>query len=77
MSNPDLRVIETFMTRARTAARTGSKELRVPANECLDLVAAIGHVLAMNASLSQRLGDTQKLLGGSIRIDGGRLGMDQ
>ena len=74
MSAPDLEVIQTFMSRARTAARTGSKELRVPANELLDLVAAIGHVLAQNVSLTNRLGDTQKLLGGAIRIDGGRLG---
>lgn len=74
MSTPDLQIIETFMARARTAARTGSKELRIPASECLDLIAAIGHILAQNISLSSRLGDTQKLLGGSIRIDGGRLG---
>ena len=74
MSAPDLQIVETFMARARTTARTGSKELRIPANECLDLVAAIGHILAQNVSLNSRLGETQKLLGGSIRIDGGRLG---
>lgn len=69
--NVDLKVLETFMARARTAARTGSKELRVPSEDCLDLVAAIGYVLAQNVSLSNRLKDTQSLLGGSIRIDGG------
>lgn len=69
----DLTSLQEFMKRAQSAARTGSKEIRIPANEAMDLVAAIGFVIAENAVLRNRLGDTKKLIGKSIVIDGGKL----
>lgn len=65
-------VLEAFMTRARSAARTGSKEMKLPANEAAELAAAIGQVLARNVALNEQLRATEGLIGQSLRIDGGK-----
>jgi hypothetical protein len=70
----DLTVLETFMQRARTASRMGSKELRIPMPEGYELAAAIGQVLARNVLLSEQLRETEKLVGSQLIVDGGRFG---
>jgi hypothetical protein len=72
--NIDLTVLETFMQRARTASRMGSKELRIPMPEGYELAAAIGQVLALNVRLSEQLRATEKLVGSHLVVDGGRFG---
>jgi hypothetical protein len=67
----DLKILESFMTRARSAARMGSKELRIPMPEGYELAAAIGQVLALNVNLSNQLRETEKLIGSSLLVDGG------
>lgn len=76
MSSTKLNVegIDAFIAKVRQAGRTGSKELRLPMAEANDLVAAIGQVLQRNVSLSDDLRETQKLLGSTIRLDGGSFG---
>ena len=64
-------ILESFMARARSAARTGSKEMRLPAQEAAELAAAIGQVLARNIALAEQVRETESLVGQAIRIDGG------
>ncbi len=70
----DAKVLETFMTRAQQAARMGSKELRIPMPEGYELAAAIGQVMARNIALVEQLRETEKLVGASLRVDGGQFG---
>jgi hypothetical protein len=64
--------IETFLAKAISASRMGSKEIRVPISEANELSAAIGKILALNVSLSDQLRETEKLIGANLVVDGGR-----
>ena len=67
----DMKVLESFMTRAQQAARMGSKELRVPMPEGYELAIVIGQVLARNVALVEQINEIEKLVGSSMRVDGG------
>ena len=69
-----IQVIESFMVRAQTAARIGSKEIRVPMPEGHELAAAIGQVLAQNVTLANQIRDLEQIIGSQVRIDGGNFG---
>lgn len=75
MSNTvKLQAIEAFMARAQQAVRLGSKEIRLSAQETNELTAAIGQILTQNVILSQKVRETENLVGSSIRLDGGKFG---
>jgi hypothetical protein len=65
-------VLESFMARARQASRLGSKELRIPMPEGYELAAAIGQIIARNLALVEQVRETEKLVGASLRVDGGK-----
>lgn len=66
--------LQAFMTRARQAARTGSKEFRMTAAEGAELAAAVGEVLTQNIALRQRLAVESEITSKAIVVDGGGLG---
>jgi len=70
----DMKVVETFMTRAGQAARMGSKEIRIPMPEGFELATTIGLIMAKNIALVEQLTQTEALIGSSIKIDGGKFG---
>ena len=74
MDKINTEALEAFSLRARTAARTGSKELRLPANEAAELAGAISQVLARNIALTDQVRGLEELISSSIRIDGGGFG---
>lgn len=67
----DMSSVEAFMARIRVAAKTGSKEIRVPISEATELAAAMAQVLAQNVQLAHNLRETENLVGKSIKINGG------
>ncbi len=69
-----LQALETFMSKVQTAARMGTKEFRLPANEAFELAAAIGQIMAENIILTQKVKDAETMIGASVRIDGGKFG---
>lgn len=76
MTSPsnDATTLGNFMSRVQQAARTGSKEIRVPIQECVELAAAIGQLMARNIEANERLRETENLIAAGMRIDGGKLG---
>lgn len=65
--------LSKFMTRAQSAARQGSNEIRIPAAEALELVAAVGKLTAVNVELTEQLRKSRQEFADRIRIDGGTL----
>lgn len=76
MTSPtsDAITLGDFMARVQQASRTGSKEIRVPINVCVELAAAIGQLMARNIEANERLRETERLIAAGMRIDGGKLG---
>ena len=72
-STNDAITLGNFMARVQQAARMGSKEIRVPIQECVEVAAAIGQLMARNIEANARLHETEKLIGVGMKIDGGTL----
>jgi hypothetical protein len=64
----DTTTIEKFMVRMRLAAQSKAKDIRITPNEALELVAAMGQVLARLSALEAERGMPELI---QIRMDGG------